>query len=120
MAPVGNFKRITASLSQPLGPKWRCRKGSDPDSWKVLAPAHGDVGLSVLRLHLLMLTPLPVGIVGIVAGEGESSGGPVRKPATRLRGLRGRAFFLMQSGVRQPDPPRHLPLSLIILSKPGV
>lgn len=67
-----------------------------------------------------MLTPLPV---GIVAGEGESSGGPVRKPATRLRGLRGRAFFLMQSGVRQPDPPdppRHLPLILIILSKPGV
>lgn len=63
------------------------------------------------------LTPLPV---GIVAGEGESSGGPVRKPATRLRGLRGRAFFLMQSGVRQPDPPRHLPLILIILSKPGV
>lgn len=67
-----------------------------------------------------MLTPLPVGIVRIVAGEGESSGGPVRKPATRLRGLRGRAFFLMQSGVRQPDPPRHLPLILIILSKPGV
>lgn len=74
----------------------------------------------MLRLHLLTLTPLPVGIVGIVAGEGESSGGPVRKPTTRLRGLRGRAFFLMQSGVRQPDPPRHLPLILIILSKPGV
>lgn len=71
----------------------------------------------MLRLHLLTLTPLPV---GIVAGEGESSGGRVRKPATRLRGLHGRAFFLMQSGVRQPDPPRHLPLILIILSKPGV
>lgn len=83
MAPVGNFKRITASLSQPVGPKWRCRKGSDPDSWKVLAPAHGDVGLSVLCLHLLMLTPLPV---GIVAGEGESSGGRVRKSAAGLRG----------------------------------
>lgn len=67
-----------------------------------------------------MLTPLPVGIVRIVAGEGESSGGRVRKSAAGLRGLRGRAFFLMQSGVRQPDPPRHLPLILIILSNPGV
>lgn len=56
-------------------------------------PCPRGVGLSVLRLHFLTLTPLPVGIVGIVAGKGESSVGPVRKPATRLRGLRGSSLL---------------------------